>query len=386
MTDKKLNIEQELLSLKTENDSLRKFIRPETLKLLKLKEIGEIEKNIKKSLYLKYLYIPIIILIILSVGAFSILYFKFDFNTEPLINDPSLNDPDFISDSSPESYNIYGNTVGNTFNSGLLTTQDNWIYFSEGNKIYKTDNIEKEPFKITDSTDSDLFVDLNISGNWLYYIDKNTGYICKIRTDGKNKTILFEEPVKQLMVYKNFIYFIDGQNQIQRILINGDKYRNVLKNIPILFFYINNNIIYYIADLSEKKAIIAHDPAKDTYYSISGTDSDKMIFHDGFVYFSENGYLYRIKPDGTSKQIILTESSNIYNIIGDKIFYISEETKSLVRVDTDGTDKIAISSPLFDSINNIYNVQDKFLFLKTNKGIYYTNIYEIEFNLLSEVE
>jgi hypothetical protein len=392
MAENKSDPEQELRDLKAENGNLKKYIRPETLKLMKIKEIGAIENNIRKSIYIKYLYTPVAIAAIIFILAASLIYFKFDFNTEPLIEDTALTDPAFVPDSSPENFNIYGNTPGNIFNGGSVAAQGSWTYLAYGNKLFKTENPEKEPSEIniekTGSSDPGSYINLNIVGNWIYCTEAETGYIYKIRTDGMDKTLLFEEPVKQMTVYKNFIYFINKDNILQRILTTGKKQRTVLSDITVLSFYIYDNIIYYTAEANDRLVIFAHDLVKNLDFLISTTDSNKIVYYNGYIYFSENDYLFKIKPDGTSKQIISTEISDNYNIVGDKIFYISKDTNSLIGMDTDGTDKNTAASPFSDSTDTeyIYNIQDKYIIIKTNTGIYCSVTNNINFKAITGVE
>lgn len=387
MRDRNSNIKKEFEALKEENENLRKYIRPETLSLMKLKSIASIEASVKKTVYIKYLLFPIIILLILSFIAFSLFYYNYSFKFEPLVTDTALKDPDFIADSIPQNYNIYGNTIGNINNNRLLSAQDTWLYFSDGNRIFKTKtDLNKEPLKISDLTAKNI----NIIGNWLYYIDTDNNYICTIRVDGKDKKILLEEPVKQIMVYKSLIYFIDQEDQLKRILVDGSNHRKVSGDIPpVLSFYINDNIIYYVADADKRLVIFAHDLIRNFDYPISTTDSAKIVFQDGYIFFLENDYLYKIKPDGNvkSKQIVSTDITDIFNIINDKILYVTD-TDILYCVDSDGTDKIMLTSPLFEAkdINYIYNAQDTFIIINTNDGIYYSDIDKVEFNTLLEVE
>ena len=93
----------------------------------------------------------------------------------------------------PSTISARGNSVGNIINSGLVSHQDPWIYYSnwsDENQLYKIRSDGKQRTKLNNDNSSDI----NVIGEWIYYRNWSDGFqIYKIRTDGKARTKLNEE-------------------------------------------------------------------------------------------------------------------------------------------------------------------------------------------------
>ncbi|HWQ58524.1 MAG TPA: DUF5050 domain-containing protein [Clostridia bacterium] len=104
--------------------------------------------------------------------------------------------------------NIRGNSPGNLLNGGVAAGQGDWIYFRGSDGIYK---MKSDGSKIDRICDAKKASYINVSGEWLYYWIDNTGTY-KIKTNGKDQTLLFEKNGENLSVIGDWIYAFDADD------------------------------------------------------------------------------------------------------------------------------------------------------------------------------
>lgn len=129
------------------------------------------------------------------------------------------NPGEFVPDYRPGYANTVGNTTYNIFNNdGLITKQDEWLYYSANYALRKvrTDGTEQQ---IITKIKHETVYQLNIIGDYLYYRIYHDG-IYRVRTDGSDtklivddKTLQFGgEGIEQLYVTENYGYFSNASN------------------------------------------------------------------------------------------------------------------------------------------------------------------------------
>lgn len=189
---------------------------------------------------------------------------------------------------------------------------NDWIYtakYLSGRNIYrmKTDGTEKALIC------SDSCSNINILGDWIYYTETNSGAAYKIRTDGSEKTKLHNDFTAMDMVadgntvvatemYEFLKINTDGSGFLS---YNGDRKQKSYINA-------NNGWVYFI-----EHNFTSNGTATSAFYKMRYDTSEKtkildLTFRnsanyfinvaDGWLYFSnedDNGYLYRVKTDGT---------------------------------------------------------------------------------------
>lgn len=106
---------------------------------------------------------------------------------------------------------LQGNTPENlVFGNGLITEDDVFLYYVAQNpqtyafELVKENKKTNEKVMLTDAGGGAL----NVSGDWIYFIDFQTGYIKRISKDGKKLETVLEKSVSYLSVIGSTIYYL----------------------------------------------------------------------------------------------------------------------------------------------------------------------------------
>lgn len=287
---------------------------------------------------------------------------------------------------------VMGNTNSNIHNEGIAAIQKGWIYYnnsSDKNSLYRI----KEDGTLKQKISDDKPTYINVIGERVYYNFK--GNIYSIRTNGQDKKLLENGRVSELLVAGDTIYYLlgrDSYNEIYKMKIDGTNKERVMKdesdedNVSIDYFSIIGDWIYYIdfykdfyrvrvdgtelARISDIRTCAFVFDNNSLYYNnwfdkwslykvgmssnnkiklteekpISMNQSSDWIYFVGSTY--NEGNLYRIKKDGSKKEVISHDVGCVYNsinIVGEWIYYIqslNQEYEPLIyRMKIDGSEK-----------------------------------------------
>lgn len=259
-----------------------------------------------------------------------------------------------------DSKNILGNTYYNIISGGLVSSQEDWIYYSnikDGGLLYKTNLNQEEEIKIVD----DEAYNINISGDWIYYQIKGSG-IYRIKTSGTDRSRVVS--IKDI---------IEKFSSIRDMSINDDN--------DLRFWVIQEKLLI---DFYGCSIISELNPEIDIYDFEEATSIYKEIFHidENFIYVKNSEYGNGLgglsKYDFKSKQTTNIDSGQGYDtansryvLIGNKIYfdahfekrklgiYVSETWYDLIELDLktnqSRTIKSDINSYLISNIKNISN-------------------------------
>ncbi len=230
-----------------------------------------------------------------------------------------------------------------------------WIYYmsrkDNNYNIYKIHTDGTTETKINNTSDIRDSADISVVGDTIYYIGlddgsstgtyKTTAGIYKINTDGTGKTKVGSMTDYQhkfnLNVVGNWIYYVDGDG-------SKSDYVSGLGDYVYLFIYRIN------IDGTGLTKI-------DSYYNTGsssgpGTPPSIHIVGDWIYQLSEYN-ISKTRTDGTGKTII-GNTSNITNdadfsVVGDWIYYYASKSDNSIngiyKVRTDGTDNTKIVDP-----------------------------------------
>lgn len=261
-----------------------------------------------------------------------------------------------ITDSFTEKK---GNSWGNTANYGYAALDGDWQYMSvydEG--IFKIKNDGSEKVRLNDKAASYL----NVSDGWLYYsntyntseTEKQTLY--RMKTDGSSKTRLTDHQVSYVNQMGEWIYYInitDG-GRPYRIGLSGKNCQK-LSNDPVITLYAEDGWLYF-----QKKA-------DNKLYKMrtSGTDvkklTDSVNKYNEFLqkigewiyyYATENSKkgIYKMKADGSGKQLVAATSFEYINIYGGVIYY-SDFSMNLFKIDEAEKTRVKIGTGIESDLN-----------------------------------
>jgi|GEM_PF-3583679 Bacterial Ig-like domain (group 4). len=181
------------------------------------------------------------------------------------------------------------------------------IYYSslyEVESLFKINTDGSGKFKVTSAQTGFQIVD-----DWIYYVD---GYgpskLCKIKTDGSQRTVLSYDRVSNLNVVDDWIYYIDnyGVPNIAKIRTDGTGKTDLNDNWS---GYLNviDDWIYYVDTTGGNYKIFKMKT--DGTGNVKLADSAELVnIIDGWIYYRnivENNILYKMRTDGTESQMVI---------------------------------------------------------------------------------
>ena len=251
---------------------------------------------------------------------------------------------------------IRGNTAGNISMFGLFAQEKDWIYYlkyedGHWNKLYRTrlDSIGNSRDLLISANIEDMSY-INIFESWIYFIDEHSdfgdgGSICRVPIEGGKKEILFNAPCRYLSIVDNWIYFenVDDDQHLYRMHLDGSARQAI-----DIFLYDNDDVEDSIYEYRSMLNVaedwiycyvrVQTPDSSDTGIvrsRIDGSESElvlltknesvkNLIFCGEWLYYIQNGDIYRIKPSGKDEEK-LSSDGNIesFNTDGNDIFYVN---------------------------------------------------------------
>ena len=294
-----------------------------------------------------------------------------------------------LTNSKPEGM---GNTMGNLQNAGIVTNDENSIYYittKDSQAILNRKSINGEQQVLleldnrlcfflnavsdfiyyTDSTDGTIYkIDTkgmqneklcNIKASFLLVAngtvyalggetDSNTGNLYAMNVDGSDIKVLSNDKIWKIFLYDNQIYYATvGEFNLYKMDMNGDNKEFISQNIGIMnWFYIYNDRIYYETqgggfaitirefDLNSKKDTLVYED------EIKGRMIPNGCINaaDNIIYFQATGaplaYIC-LNLDTAEVKTSSIQGSKILGLytIGNKIFYYVKEQPYTMNFD-----------------------------------------------------
>lgn len=283
-----------------------------------------------------------------------------------------------------------GNSFSNLIQSGILTADNDWIYYINNSlHIMKQSKTGEESMQLGE----EQAVSLCVSGDWLYYLNPSDGSLNRVKTDGSLTESVMEEQVAFYMTigsdlyylandteasdaqtaensyamalycknmksgkvkkiaskqfysldfYKGKIYYIDGgnENKLSVMDINGKNARVVIDQ-PIYSFAIVNDVIYYSngnmaegASMPEltMEAVALDGTGKETLVSDKTVG---LICADGnHIYFTsyDDENLYDYNTESKQTEIAPIENFNLCNVADDYVVYMTMTGEMVLKM------------------------------------------------------
>lgn len=238
-----------------------------------------------------------------------------------------------------------GNTAGNLYNGGLFCENGGTIFFSNPNDEYTlySMNSDLTGFK---KLYNDYARYINADENYVYYTRKNnkkengtqsiftfysTG-VYRIGRNGKNISVINQEPTGSLLLYKNRLYYqIYNKNSLElhragidksndKVLTKGDAAMVSAYNDKIYFSgHPDDQNIYTLGSSGNRNLLLE-------------TNAYMPIAMENGIYYvntSDSYKLYFTNYDGSEKECIIDSAMSWYNITEDGryIFYQYDHKK-----------------------------------------------------------
>lgn len=301
----------------------------------------------------------------------------------------------YIIKNFPQNYD---NT--NEDSLSIFSHQGKWTYFSHLSQGSNIDKINGAIYKFTEDEpvpvkfSEEVVGGINVKSDWIYYVDmtdmrNNIGSISKMKTDGSEKTKLVDEASFAFRLYGNYIYYKKSSKPYELLRVKLDGSSNKTISSDVLSFYLQGDWIYYISSTH---------PGSLSKMKLDGSSSQKitdiggpiMYINDNYIYFNEidsetlkshnlpetqkyyvgnPGSLFRIRKDGSGKELVIDDKiANIF-VRNDYIYYTpfttymsNSETSKIYRTDLRGKNKIEFPVKGF-----FWGIGDKWIYYIDNK-------------------
>lgn len=331
--------------------------------------------------------------------------------TDTAANETSQADVDVSLDKTDDVR--MGSTNGNILNEGYYAETDNLVYAGLSDGLYKYRNDGSGYSKICD----DKVKYINVSGDWVYYVNITDRSLYKIKSDGTGRVKLEDDMVSAVVIYGDRIYYARSSTGMGYQLYSmktdsSDKHKlseDIVGDADEAYINIYDGWIYYWSgsnsdfcsmttdgisgskvsytyanvDIEDGWIYYANGAAGRQLYKTNLKNSESVKISDdevclpvnvyaGWIYYfkyvdEDNCKLYKIKTDGTGRMELCEDEFPTYfgrrhgvtvNVAGSWVYinkYIADNALERIKVKTDGTEKQIIST---DEIPVIYKKVD----------------------------
>jgi len=241
-----------------------------------------------------------------------------------------------------------------------LKVVGNWIYFitEEADNYYsgKIGKIKTNGTGLTYLTKAASFVNLDVVGNTIYFVETDKNYnpsFGSMKTDGtKTQSILSKSPFTYFMINKGSIYYIGHNNGLLYSMKLDGTGAKALSSERVNEINVFKNILFFTQDWKNEitsQGIFAEldGSKKKTFHSNGiviplGYISNKLYFEERFV--DKNGYTLSnisvVNRDGTKKTrlapLLSVETNNRFLGQAGNTFVFLTPAGSVYRIGLDG--------------------------------------------------
>jgi len=276
-----------------------------------------------------------------------------------------------VKDESEYPSGSVGNSYGNIVNGGFAAYNDGWVYYNSfDNKcFYKMREDGTEKTKLADQ--SACYI--NVADGWIYYCyykdyrntaEKEGSGIFRMRTDGSENTRIADDIVAVCMnVSGEWIYYIESGGVYKTRLDGSEKTRVTDGNIN--YINVDGDWIYYTAGINGDLCKIRTDGTGKTLLRLMDD-----VFYSGYIItagdwiyymphaFDDTFSIYKIRTDGTENTLVISWNDIWgidFNIADGWIYYTGwcDETNShpIHKMRLDGSEKTRLSEHDAGAIN-----------------------------------
>lgn len=276
--------------------------------------------------------------------------------------------------------NNMGNTIENLVGAGLIAEDNDSLYYviestPNHNSLQKHNIRTNQIQKIS----NEQCRYLNISENWIYYVNSLNNQIYKIDRYGNNNQKISDKKVNFLAVHDNKLYYIlmkeDG-NALYCMDSDGTNVQELThQSVRSIYFY-QDKVFYIASDVGGKFGIYS--------MNLNGDNRQRLLVdHDISWFCVYNEHIYYVvslqaikKFDCTSYHTdILDEGpfdQQSLNMSNGTLYYRNLMTQAFIRLDLN-TEKQKVSynikfSNIFIAHNKIYHYEDNELYVMNLDG------------------
>ena len=288
---------------------------------------------------------------------------------------------------------VLGSDPGNISSGGDVAEDEAFIYYAatKGDKsIYKAKKDFSENKKIGTVNAGVNY--LNTSGDYLYFVEGDPGFVVKMSKNGGIKWPVIMKQVTNVIISGDRIYYrlnlIDGillktewlepfLGTIYSCDLNG-RNKKLISKEEILRFVVDGNFIYYS---DENYSLWRMDTSGNNKENIYPTRCSLPEFDERYLYFSDGNGVYRMDKETLRKEVITEQAIEARNLHGDWIYYTKDREGDIYRMSKDGKK----TELLLESDVVSFNIAgDSIFFELYGKGFVRFDISEKELEKLSD--
>ena len=285
-----------------------------------------------------------------------------------------------------------GNTNGNIKQMGYAVESDGWIYYN-GFGGAQGDCDQSLSKKRVDDTEiqklsNRLAYQINVVGDYVYYINEEPGPIYKTNKNNGVTTKLESRRCSNLIVVGHTIFFRREYQDLYKMNCDGKFKTKIVSDI--LEFSVYEKMIYYTSitdkcmyrvDFNGKNK----EKVSDSYAMEINIENDRIYYID-----FDDSNLYTLKLDGSDKKVLDTGRCSNLNLYQGVLYYCYLDNNKfplqpyLVRMNVDGSNKVRL---IAGNIVNI-NVLNDFIVYRqvTEKAGLEAGLYKIDLDGKNQVK
>ena len=275
-----------------------------------------------------------------------------------------------------------GNTIGNLRNSGLIASDNYYIFYMTFIGLDGTLNRRNMTSGESRAIANRFFVYLNVVDGFIYYVDFDSNgdiyrmdingeqherlsstwvhflfvlndtiyavgnYLFAMNLDGSDVRILSENSIHSIYFYDNKIYYtttIDGRVLLYRMGIRGENRERILRNLCVgseVFVYLGNIYIFEYHGLVTRFNTSTRERIE--LHSIDeGVRPGSMNRKGNIIFYSSavSHTYYTLNLDTGEIISVPGIEADLFHVIGDRIFFYDRGTNERIySMNIDGSD------------------------------------------------
>lgn len=293
-----------------------------------------------------------------------------------------------------QTEDILGNSAENILNQSYGVADEEYnFYIEDGTEIVRTDKNFQNKKYLTDNGEQMAYSDLNLAGDWLYFMEGNA--ISRMKTDGSDKEVIQNIDIPMnVQISGEWIYYIsiEDESNVYRMNLNGEnlnRYLDVYANS--IAVYEDYMILSYSEDEDDYKPNIERVSLKDKSREVQfDLVSTNLIEWDGYYYYTgANSKLMRVQIETPSNpEVLVDEYVTSFTITDQSLIYTVESTYDtkiyISNIDGSNEQRIPGKSSMVDGLTKL---GDSVLFYTWNSNGYATvNRFDLNSNEVKRMD
>lgn len=230
-------------------------------------------------------------------------------NPSPGAKSNKADKPDSKKDEIPTIANIevnqpgkWGNNPGNILNGGSFALQDNYLYFSNAEILQIDSTISSVPIcrskedgitALTKLQSNNYPHDLNLAGQWIYFVVAPDGDLCRIKLNGSELEIIDSGNIKNLIIFDNVLYYLLNDNLFKRSLNNLQEKQLLVENVSYFTFSQDGKTIFYCPLANNFLGVLSGIASNEIYSIDTKGENNRHIFTDDRETNIESFFVYK---------------------------------------------------------------------------------------------